>query len=203
VYRVALTGNIASGKSAVADTWQRAGAAVVDADVLARDAVAPGSQGLAAIAKRFGADVIAKDGTLDRRALRDRVFADEDERHALEAILHPIIAELRDEADRKHAALGTSVVVHVIPLLFETGLEKSFDRVILVDAPEAVRLKRLADRRGLSDDDARRMVAAQMQATTKRERADAVIDNNGTLDDLEAAARAAWRDILERAEETT
>src|SRR5690606_2416198 len=140
--RVALTGNIASGKSAVSAVWERLGATIVDADELAREAVAPGSAGLARVVERFGAEMLAADGTLDRAALRARVFADDRERRDLEAILHPEIERLRRRADAEAEARGERLVVHVVPLLFETGLDERFDRVVLVDAPEAVRLDR-------------------------------------------------------------
>ena len=134
VYRVGLTGNIASGKSAVARVWQRLGAQIVDADELARRAVAPGSPGLAAIRRRFGDDVIAADGSLDRARMRAIVFADPERRAQLEHIVHPEVARLRADAETALAQAGESIVVHVIPLLFETGLDATVDTVVLVDA---------------------------------------------------------------------
>jgi dephospho-CoA kinase len=199
MYRAALTGNIASGKSAVARTWARLGAAIVDADDLAREAVAPGSAGLAAVVEEFGPDMVRPDGTLDRAALRTLVFADESRRHALEAILHPLIARLRAEADARLDGAGTRIVVHVIPLLFETGMQRQFDDIIVVDAPEAVRLHRLIQQRGMNEVDAQRMIASQMPASTKREQATLVIQNDGTLEQLEAKATAAWRVLETRA----
>ena len=198
--RVALTGNIASGKSAVSAVWERLGATIVDADELAREAVAPGSAGLARVVERFGAEMLAADGTLDRAALRARVFADDRERRDLEAILHPEIERLRRRADAEAEARGERLVVHVVPLLFETGLDERFDRVVLVDAPEAVRLDRLVRDRGLDPAEARGMIEAQMPAAKKRDRADLVIDNTGTLDELEAAAAAAWTRVRAWAE---
>jgi len=199
MFRVALTGNIASGKSAVAGVWSRLGATVVDADDLARRAVAPGSAGLARIIERFGDGVVLPDGTLDRVALRAIVFADPGMRRALEAILHPMIGRLRQDVDAQLARAGTQIVVHVIPLLFETGLEREFDAIVVVDAPESVRLKRLMEHRGMDEAEAGRMIAAQMTAAAKRKRATLVIENDGTLNDLDAQAVAAWRTLQTRA----
>jgi len=201
VYRVALTGNIASGKSVVAEVWKRKGAAVVDADELAREAVAPGSPGLQEVRRRFGESVIAPDGSLDRAVLRRIVFEDEARRSDLESVLHPIIARLRRAADAGLARRGTSIVVHVIPLLFETGLDATFDCVVFVDASERTRLTRLVEHRQLDPMEAERMIAAQMPAAVKRARAHLVIDNESTLHELEAAAAVAWREIERRAEQ--
>lgn len=195
MYRVALTGNIASGKSAVAEEWRRLGACVIDADVLARRAVEPGSAGLARIAQVFGDDVIVG-GALDRAALGRVVFADAARRRDLEAIVHPEVERLRTEEEAVAARRGETVVVHAIPLLFETGLETKFDTVVVVDADESARRERLVNMRGLSEQDARAMIAAQAPAGPKRARADFTIDNNGTLDDLARRAREVWREIL-------
>ena len=197
--RIGLTGNIASGKSSVARGWQRLGAHIVDADELARRAVAPGSPGLAAIRRAFGDDVIAADGALDRARLRDIVFRDAARRAELERIVHPEVGRLREQEEAALARAGVRIVVHVIPLLFEAGLEDSVDTVVLVDAPEAVRLKRIVRDRGLDEEQARRMIAAQIPAAEKRARADIVIDNDGTIEDLEREAEAAWRSISQHA----
>lgn len=197
--RVGLTGNIASGKSAVVETWRRLGATIVDADELARRVVEPGSDGLSEVVERFGADVLAADGTLDRAALRQRVFANADERVALERILHPRIGHLRLAEERRIAAAGGKIVVHVIPLLFETGLDRQMDVIVLVDAPDDLRRKRLVETRGLSEDEAAQMLAAQMPATEKRGRATITIDNVGSLAELEAEATRVWHALLERA----
>lgn len=193
--RVALTGNIASGKSAVAEVWQELGAAIIDADELARLAVEPGTPGLERVREAFGPDVITADGRLDRDALRRRVFADPAERRRLEQLLHPEIARLRDEAEARLRTEGKRIVVHMIPLLFEVGMEHDFDRVVLVDAPEATRLERLVRGRGLAEEEARAMIAAQMPSPAKRAGADIVIDNDGSLDELRRRAREVWRRI--------
>jgi dephospho-CoA kinase len=199
VYRVGLTGNIASGKSAVARVWRDLGAAVIDADELARDAVVPGSPGLDAVVRRFGRDVLAADGTLDRAALRAIVFDDEAARTALESLLHPVIERLRREREAQRVAEGASIVVHEVPLLFEVGMDAAMDVVVFVDAAEAMRHERLVTTRGLDRDEALAMMDAQESADRKRELAGIVVRNDGTLEDLRRRAEAAWRDIEARA----
>jgi len=199
VLRVALTGNIASGKSSVVDVWRRLGAAVVDADVLAREAVAPGSPGLVRVAETFGPGVLAPDGGLDRAAMRALVFADPDARRRLEAIVHPIVARLRTERERALASAGAAIVVHDSPLLFEVGLERDFDVVVVVDAPDETRLARLVELRRIDPAEARRMIDAQLPAAMKRAAADIVIENDGSRAELEARAEAAWRELSRRA----
>lgn len=193
----ALTGNIASGKSEVAHILARLGATVIDADLLAREAVVSGTPALAAIVDRWGPRMVRKDGTLDRAALRHIVFSDAEEREALNAIMHPAVARLRDVRLAAARARGDRVVVVDIPLLFEAGLEGEFDRIILVDAPEWVRLERLVHRRGLDPDEARRMMEAQMPSAGKRLRADIVIDNDSTMEALRAAVERAWKDLVD------
>jgi dephospho-CoA kinase len=198
--KVGLTGNIAAGKSSVADVWRSLGATIVDADELARRAVEPGTPAHAAIAAEWGTWVLEEGGGLDRAALRQIVFADPDARARLEGIVHPAVAALRDEHYREAQARGDSLVVADIPLLFEVGMADEFDVVVLVDAPEEVRLQRLVSDRGLDAEEARRMVAAQMPAELKRARADVVINNTGTRGDLQDRARDVWRDLVKRAE---
>ncbi len=200
--RVGLTGNIASGKSSVARVWRDAGAHVVDADELARVAVSSGSSGLAAIRAEWGDSVLNEDGTLDRAAMRDIVFRDPVQRERLEAIIHPEVARLREERLTELQAAGVALAVSDIPLLFEVGLEGEFDLIVLVDAPAPVRHERLVRDRGLTAGAADRLIAAQLPAETKRERADIVIDNHGSLAQLEGSARAAWQELLRRAGET-
>jgi dephospho-CoA kinase len=196
---VGLTGNIASGKSAVADVWARAGARIVDADELARRAVAPGTKGLERGIRRVGDGVLGTDGTLDRGALRDVVFADANARADLEAIVHPVVAALRLDEEAKAAAEGERALVHVVPLLFEAGLADAFDMIVLVDASPEVRLARLVERRGLEAVVARRMIEAQTPSEQNRARADIVLRNTGTLEELETEAAEAWRAIERRA----
>jgi dephospho-CoA kinase len=198
--KVGLTGNIAAGKSTVADVWRSMGATVVDADELSRRAVEPGTPALDAIAREWGTWVLDEGGALDRAALRQIVFADPEARARLEGIVHPAVAALRDQAYREASARGAKLVVADIPLLFEVGMADEFDVVVLVDAPEAVRLARIVADRGLAEDEARRMIAAQMPSELKRARADIVIPNAGTLGDLQDSARDAWRQLVRRAE---
>jgi dephospho-CoA kinase len=196
--RVGLTGNIASGKSEVADEWRRLGAKIIDADELSRVAIAPGSPGYARVVERFGSQVLLAEGAVDRAALRRVVFNDEQRLRELEAILHPEILRLREQREAELDAAGVPVVVNVIPLLFEVGMEDAFDVVVLVDAAEPVRLARLVERRGLDEDEARRMIAAQMPAAEKRRRASIVIVNDGSLDELRQEARSVWAEIEAR-----
>lgn len=195
--KVGLTGNIAAGKSSVARVWRELGATVIDADELARRAVEPGTPALARIVDRWGPRVLAPDGSLDRAALRAIVFADEGERRALEAITHPAVAALREEEHQLARAGGDPLVVSDVPLLFEVGMEGEFDRLVLVDAPAEIRRERIVRDRGLSPEEADRMIAAQMPAAEKRVRADLVIENAGTPDELRAAAEKAWRELVE------
>jgi dephospho-CoA kinase len=189
--RVGLTGNIASGKSSVVDVWRQLGAQVVDADLLARMAMAPGTPGYA--------QVMASFGTADRAALRDIVFRDPARRLHLEAIIHPEVARLREEHEAVLVKNGATVIVHDIPLLFETGMANHFDLIVLVDADPATRIERIVLKRGLERTEAERMVNAQLPAEQKRNRADLVIDNNGSLQELTTRAEAAWRKIQARA----
>lgn len=185
---VALTGNVASGKSAVADRWRTLGVPVVSADELAREAVEPGSEGLDGVVEAFGDTVLAADGTLDRDRMRRIVFDDPEARARLEEILHPIVWKLRERWLNARRAEGASVVVSEIPLLFETGREDDFDAVVLVDAPVEVRLERMVRDRGLEPSEARRIIEAQMDTADKRRRSDFVMDNVGSLPDLEVMA---------------
>lgn len=203
MFKVALTGNIASGKSSVVEVWRERGAWVIDADELARRAVEPGCPALRRIAERWGPAVLTNSGELDRAALREIVFRDPAQRAALEAIVHPEVARLRDAELARAAEQGERVVVADIPLLFEAELEGKFDLVVLVDAPKAVRLDRIVRRRGLEPEAARRMISAQMPARRKRQRSDLVIDNTGTLEELRAAAERAWVEVLRRAGEAS
>jgi dephospho-CoA kinase len=196
---VGLTGNIASGKSTVATVWSRRGGWIVAADELARRAVEPGTPGLAQVVEAFGAGVLGADGQLDRAALRRVVFADPAARRRLEAIVHPEVARLRAGEVARAAAAGAPIVVHDIPLLFEAGLERTVEVIVLVDAPEPVRRARLVRERGLGEEEAERMIAAQSPSSGKRARADYVIENDASLEALEARAGAVWLELERRA----
>ncbi|HYW33279.1 MAG TPA: dephospho-CoA kinase [Gemmatimonas sp.] len=190
-----LTGNIASGKSAVATLLAAHGATIIDADTLAREAVAPGTAGFEAVVERFGPAVVRNDGSLDRAALRRLVFADPVQRDALNAIVHPQVGRLRELRLEEARARGDRVVVSDIPLLFEVGLEHSVQGVIVVDAPEGTRLDRLTRDRGLGRDDAEAMMRAQWPSAEKRRGATWVIDNDGSRDQLAERVGEVWRSI--------
>lgn len=196
---VALTGNVASGKSTVAALWREAGVPVVSADDLAREVVEPGTAGLADVRRAFGDEVLAADGSLDRAALRDRVFRDPEVRERLESLLHPRIEARRKAWMERREREGAALAVAEIPLLFEVGLQDAFDTTVLVDAPEEVRLERLVGGRGLEREEARRVMDAQMAPERKRTLADVVIDNDGTLEELRARAGAVLEALRRRA----
>ena len=196
---VGLTGNIASGKSTVSRLLAAHGATIVDADLLARVAVRPGTPGYRAIVARWGDGVLAPDGVLDRPALRARVFHDPPELEALNAIVHPAVGRLRDAELAAARARGDRVVVCDIPLLFEKDLAGEFDLIVFVDAPRELRLERLVHDRGLHESDAMAMIAAQMPAELKRARSDVVLDNAGTHEALAAQVDALWTELLARA----
>ena len=193
--RVALTGNVASGKSTVARLWAHAGVPVIRADDLAREVVAPGSKGLAEVVEVFGKDILQADGSLDRGRLRDRVFRDPAERKRLETILHPRIRGLREEEVGRHRAEGHGLVVAEIPLLFEAGLQGDFDAVVLVVASREERLRRLVEDRGLREVEAMGIMEAQMPDQEKLSRTDYLLENDGGIQDLEIRA-VALLDLL-------
>lgn len=175
--RIALTGGIASGKSFVAAELARHGAVIIDADVLAREVVGPGTPGLAGIVERFGHTILREDGSLDRPALGEMIFADDEARADLNAIVHPLVR--RRGAELEEAATPGAVVVQVIPLLVETGLDKGFDRIIVVDAPIETQVSRLIHRNDLTTDQALARVQAQAPREARLRVADWVIDNSG------------------------
>jgi dephospho-CoA kinase len=187
---VGLTGGIASGKTAVSDQLAALGADIVDTDLIAREVVAPGSEGLLAVATRFGAGVLTAEGSLDRAALRRHVFADPGARRELEAILHPRIRAL--SLARVREGSGPYVVL-VVPLLVESGAYGFVNRVLVVDVPETVQMERLRRRDGSDEASARSMLAAQVDRGTRLAEADDVIRNTGTLDALLAQSQQADR----------
>lgn len=189
---IALTGNIASGKSTVAEVFRRWGAVIIDADQLVREVQAPGTPVLAAIARQFGKDILKPDGSLDRAQLRTRVLADPGALKELNAIVHPAVHRLRTRRVAEARAAGAEVVVTDIPLLFEAADPASFDAVILVDAPPDLRRQRLFERSGLPPHEADRLMAAQLPAELKRARATFVIDNDRDLAWLEQEAARVW-----------
>lgn len=189
---VGLTGNIAAGKSSVAAQLVERGATLIDADVLAREAVAKGSPALATIIQRWGPGVLGPDGSLDRAALRRIVFTDDRERAALNAIVHPEVDRRRTRARDAASKAGARIVVLDIPLLFETHREHEVQRIVLVDAPVTVRRERLIADRALDPAEADAMIAAQLPSETKRARAHYVIDNDGSREELRTRVDALW-----------
>ncbi|MGH3347454.1 MAG: dephospho-CoA kinase [Nocardioides sp.] len=180
--RVGLTGGVASGKSTVSAILGELGAVVIDADVLAREAVAPETEGLAAVVAAFGEGVLAEDGSLDRPALGAIVFGDEEKRRRLEGIIHPRVRARGAEIEAE--APPGAVVVHDIPLLTETGQAGSFDAVVVVDVPVETQLQRMVELRGMSRAAAEARVAAQASREERLAIATYVVDNTGTLEEL-------------------
>ena len=196
VTRVALTGNIASGKSSVAEIWRGLGAHIIDADVLARRAIQPGTNGFHEVVRVFGRGILSN-GEIDRAALRQLVFDDDVKRKQLEAIIHPEVARLREAEELRIAATGARLIVSDIPLLFEAKLDAGYDIIVLVDAPEGMRIQRILRDRGLSEADAVAMVGAQMDVEEKRARSSYVIENDGTREELTERATEVWQQISE------
>jgi dephospho-CoA kinase len=190
--RVGLTGGIASGKSMVAAELAARGAIIIDADVLAREVVEPGTPALAAILDRFGMQVL-KDGQLDRSRLAEIVFADPIARRDLERIVHPAVRARAAELER--AAGDAAVVVHVIPLLVETGQHEDFDFVITVDADHETQVQRLMARNGFTRAEAESRIAAQASREDRTLAADVVLDNTGSMTQLKQQIDALWTEL--------
>jgi dephospho-CoA kinase len=190
--RVGLTGGIASGKSMVADELAARGAIIIDADVLAREVVEPGTPARAAIIGRFGAQVL-RDGQIDRARLAQIVFADPHARRDLERIVHPAVRARAAELER--AAGDAAVVVHVIPLLVETGQHQDFDVVVTVDADHETQIQRLMVRNGFTRAEAESRIAAQASREDRRRAADVVVDNTGSLTQLREQIDALWAEL--------
>jgi dephospho-CoA kinase len=193
--RAGLTGGIGAGKSEVARIFGELGAFVIDADEMARLAVAPGSEGLAQIRERWP-HVVSDDGTLDRAALAALSFNDEATREALNAIVHPIVRKLA--AEREAKGKPNQIVVHDVPLLFESGFSKECDANVVVVAPLEVRIERVQARSNLSRDKIERRIAAQMDPAEARKLADYVIENDGSLEQLRERTNEVYRALLKR-----
>lgn len=187
-----LTGGIASGKSTVAERLRARGVAVVDADAIARDVVARGTEGLSEVVARFGASILADDGTLDRKRLGAVVFGDEASRRALNSIVHPKIAAKTADALARLEAQGAVLAAYDAALLVENGLADAFRPLVVVSAPEALQVERIVLRDGLGEEEARARVAAQLPLASKREAADFVIENASTR----SALMTATDDVL-------
>ncbi|HWC79368.1 MAG TPA: dephospho-CoA kinase [Pseudonocardiaceae bacterium] len=195
--RVGLTGGIGSGKSTVAGRLAEHGAVVIDADRVAREVVEPGTEGLAAVAAEFGDGVLAADGSLDRAALAERVFAEESARKRLNAIVHPLIGKRTAElVAAATAAAEDAIIVHDVPLLVEGGMAPLYHLAVVVDAPAEQRIARLVGTRGMAEADARARIAAQADDAARRAAADLWLDNSGSADQILAVADALWADRL-------
>ena len=195
---VGLTGGIGSGKSTVARLLERRGAAVIDADQLAREAVAKGTPGFDRVIDAFGPGVVSPDGDLDRSALAARIFSDPTQKATLEAIVHPDVARRFSDQVETFRATDT-IVVYVTPLLVELGLAPAFDVVVVVTASPHLRVSRVASDRGLSPDEVRGRLAVQATDEQRAEVADVLIDNDGSLADLEPQVDRLWGDLRARA----
>jgi len=192
---VGLTGNIAAGKSAAAAAFAVRGAVVIDSDIAARQAVAPGTPALDAIIRHFGLSIRQPDGSLDRAALGAIVFRDPTARRALERIVHPAVETVRQQAVHRARVEGRAVVICDIPLLFEARLAWQFPRIVLVDAPADVRIARMVRDRDMTHADATARVRSQLPASLKRGRADIVIENDGDRTTLQGRLDDAWSEL--------
>ncbi|MDW7644308.1 MAG: dephospho-CoA kinase [Desulfuromonadales bacterium] len=193
---VGVTGGIATGKSAVVEQFRQLGAAVISADELAREIVRPGEEALVRLVARFGQDILQADGTLDRKALAEIIFADPAARQDLNRITHPAIARLAADRIASLQRQGETLVIYEAPLLFEAGAESRVDRIVVVTAPAAVQRRRLMARDGLDDQAAQARIAAQMPLADKVRRADFVVENAGSIDDLAAQVRELYGRLL-------
>lgn len=191
VLRIGLSGGIGAGKSTVSSTFAAEGGIIVDGDVIAREVVEPGTEGLAALVAAFGADILLPDGSLNRPALAAVAFSDEEKRKTLNGIVHPLVGKRR--AELIDAAPVGSVVVEDIPLLVESQMAPLFPLVVMVHADEDVRVARLVEHRGFSEEDARARIAAQATVEQRQAVADVWLDNHGSADELAAAARELWK----------
>ncbi len=197
---VGLTGGIGSGKSTVSRALAARGAVVVDADALAREVVAPGSEGLAAVVEAFGADLLTPEGALDRAALGARVFPDPAALERLNGLLHPRIRALTLERVDAAREAGAPVLVHDVPLLVENGMQAGYDEVVVVDVSPEVQLDRLVRVRGTSEQDARDRIARQATREQRLAVATVVLHNDGTREELEAQVDALWERLQGRAQ---
>ncbi|MFF4271560.1 dephospho-CoA kinase [Streptomyces sp. NPDC001536] len=195
--KVGLTGGIGAGKSEVSRLLVEHGAVLIDADRIAREVVAPGTPGLAAVVEAFGRDVLAEDGGLDRPKLGSIVFADPDRLAVLNSIVHPLVGARSRELEA--AAAADAVVIHDVPLLAENALAPLYDLVVVVDAGPETQLDRLVRLRGMTEEDARARMAAQATREKRLEIADIVIDNDVPLDDLRRRVTEVWADLVRRA----
>jgi len=198
--KVGLTGGIGSGKSAVSAELASYGAMVIDADAIAREVVEPGTPGLSEVVEEFGDRVLAADGSLDRAALGEIVFADSDRLAALNAIVHPRVGERSGQLMEEALAADTKVVVYDVPLLVENGLGSLYDVVVVVDAPDETRVERVSVNRGMPREQVRARIRAQADRDTRLAAADLVVDNSGNRDELRGRVAELWRELSSRAQ---
>ena len=197
--KVGLTGGIGSGKSAVSAALSSYGAVVIDADAIAREVVEPGTPGLAEVVAEFGEGVLTPEGRLDRPRLGEIVFADEARLAALNAIVHPRVAERSGQLMEEALASDAKVVVYDVPLLVENGLESLYDVVVVVDTPDEVRVERVSRDRGMPREQVRARIDAQADRATRLASADLVVDNSGTREELAERVADLWGELLDRA----
>ena len=195
--RIGLTGGIGAGKSALSATFARRGAIIVDGDVISREVVQPGTEGLASLVEAFGDDILQPDGSLDRPALAAKAFRDDETRRVLNGIVHPLVGKRRAEIIASVAEFSKdAVLVEDIPLLVESGMAPLFPLVVVVHADVEVRVRRLVDQRGMAEDDARARIAAQATDEQRRAVADIWLDNSGSPEDLAERAHDVWNNRI-------
>src|ERR1700757_2158403 len=192
--RIGLTGGIGAGKSAVSATFAKCGGVIVDGDVIAREVVQPGTEGLASLVEAFGKDILLPDGALDRTALAAKAFRDDEARNKLNGIVHPLVGKRRSKIIA--SVSDDAVVVEDIPLLVESGMAPLFPLVVVVHADAEVRVRRLVDQRGMSEEDARARIAAKADAEQRRAVADVWLDNSSTPEELAQRAHAVWNERI-------
>ena len=197
--RVGLTGGIGAGKSEVSRRLAAYGAVVIDADVVARDVVRPGTPGLAAIREEFGPGVLLPDGSLDRERLGEIVFTDPDRRAALNKIVHPLVRQRMSELEARSA--GAPIVVHDVPLLAEGGLAGGYDEVVVVDVSPRVQLERLLRERGMTREQAQARISAQASREERLAIATLVVDNSGSLTELDREVGELWTELRRRTQQ--
>ncbi|MFG1970671.1 dephospho-CoA kinase [Nonomuraea fuscirosea] len=195
--KIGLTGGIGSGKSEVSKRLSAKGAMVIDADKIAREVVEPGTPGLVRVVATFGEEVLRADGSLDRERLGSVVFADSERLAALNAIVHPLVGER--VAQLQQEAADDTIMVYDVPLLVENNLAPMYDVIIVVDAPDDLRIRRLAEHRGMPEADAKARIAAQASREDRLAAADIVIPNDGPLEELDERVEEVWPELLRRA----
>ncbi|MCG6915917.1 MAG: dephospho-CoA kinase [Deltaproteobacteria bacterium] len=198
--KVGLTGGIASGKSTVSEIFASLGAQILDADEVAREVLLPGQPAWTMLRQAFGGEFFNADGTVRRKKLRKLVFADPEKRKQLDAIVHPeVMREINRRSETSSSSIQSGVLLVDVPLLLEVGVANRFDKVVVVYASERVQIKRLIRRDGISEEEAKQALKAQMVLKQKVEQADYVIDNNGRLEETQVQVQRVWQELLELA----